>query len=51
MENLGEIIARVNGSLNGFMAIPNLIAVTLLSGQVVKMTKDYLARNRGIPKR
>jgi Na+/alanine symporter len=29
------------------MAVPNLIAVTLLSGQVVQMTRDYLAKRRG----
>ena len=26
------------------MALPNLIAITLLSGQVVQMTKDYIKR-------
>lgn len=30
-------------TFNGLMAIPNLIAVFLLSGTVVKMTKEYFA--------
>lgn len=30
-------------TFNGLMAIPNLIAVFLLSGMVVKMTKEYFA--------
>lgn len=36
---------EISDTLNGFMAIPNLIALTLLSGEVIKMTKDYLRRN------
>jgi alanine or glycine:cation symporter, AGCS family len=31
--------------LNGLMAIPNLISLLLLSGVVVKLTKDYFAKN------
>lgn len=31
-------------TFNGLMAIPNLIAVFLLSGTVVKLTKEYCAR-------
>lgn len=30
-------------TFNGLMAIPNLIAVFLLSGTVVKMVKEYFA--------
>ncbi|MDR1590272.1 MAG: alanine:cation symporter family protein [Oscillospiraceae bacterium] len=41
------LVWDIADTLNGFMAVPNLIAITLLSGQVVKMTKDYL--NRGKP--
>jgi AGCS family alanine or glycine:cation symporter len=37
---------EISDTLNGFMAIPNLIAITLLSGEVIKITKDYLARNK-----
>ena len=29
--------------MNGLMAIPNLIAVFLLSGVVVKLVKEYFA--------
>lgn len=39
-----DLVWNIADTLNGFMAIPNLIAVTLLSGQVIKMTKDYLNR-------
>ena len=28
----------------GLMSFPNLIALILLSGQVVRMTKDYFSR-------
>ena len=31
-------------TFNGLMAIPNLIALFLLSGTVVKLVKDYFAR-------
>lgn len=30
-------------TLNGLMAIPNLIALLLLSGTVVKLVKEYFA--------
>ncbi|SDC02757.1 MULTISPECIES: alanine/glycine:cation symporter family protein [unclassified Candidatus Frackibacter] len=33
---------------NGLMAFPNLIGILGLSGVVVKMTKDYFQRNKGI---
>lgn len=36
---------NISDTLNGFMAIPNLIAITLMSGEVVTLTKDYLAKN------
>lgn len=32
-------------TFNGLMAIPNLIALFLLSGTVVKLVKDYFARH------
>lgn len=41
-----DLVWDIADTLNGFMAIPNLIAVTLLSGQVVEMTKDYLNRKK-----
>ena len=31
----------ISDTLNGCMAIPNLLAVVLLSGVVVKETKEY----------
>ncbi|MCR4956444.1 MAG: sodium:alanine symporter family protein [Lachnospiraceae bacterium] len=33
-------------TFNGLMAIPNLIALFLLSGTVVKLTKDYFSRQK-----
>jgi len=33
-------------TLNGLMAIPNLVALLLLSPVVVKLTKEYFARNQ-----
>ena len=43
-----NLVWDIADTLNGFMAIPNLIAITLLSGQVVKMTKDYLAKRSSV---
>lgn len=40
--NLG-LLWSIAETFNGLMAIPNLIAVFLLSGTVVKMTKEYFA--------
>lgn len=40
-----RLVWEISDTLNGFMAIPNLIALTLLSGEVIQMTKDYLKRN------
>ncbi len=39
-----DLAWAIADTLNGFMALPNLIAITLLSGQVIKMTKDYLKK-------
>ncbi len=33
-------------TLNGLMAIPNLVALVLLSGTVVKLTKEYLEQRK-----
>ena len=38
--NLG-LLWSIAETFNGLMVIPNLIAVFLLSGVVVKMVKDY----------
>ena len=35
-------------ALNGMMAIPNLIALLLLSPVIFKVTKDYFAKERGL---
>jgi len=44
-----NLVWEIADTLNGFMAVPNLIAITLLSGQVVEMTKAYLnKKNSGI---
>ena len=32
-------------ALNGFMAIPNLVAVLALSGLVVRTTKEYMKKH------
>ena len=39
-----KLVVDISDTFNGFMALPNLIAITLLSGEVIKMTKNYLAR-------
>ncbi len=37
----GKLMWDISDTMNGLMAIPNLIALLLLSGTVAKMTKDY----------
>ncbi len=44
----GELLWALDDTFNGLMALPNLIAVVLLSGQVVKITKNYYDRKKGI---
>ncbi len=44
----GELIWAIDDTFNGLMALPNLIAVVFLSGQVVKITKNYYDRKKGI---
>lgn len=39
-----SLVVNLSDTFNGFMALPNLIAITLLSGEVVRMTKDYLSK-------
>ena len=41
----GTLMWDIADTLNGLMAIPNLIALLLLSGVVAKLTKDYFSRN------
>lgn len=38
-----DIVWDIGDALNGLMAIPNLIALLLLSGTVIKITKDFFA--------
>ena len=42
----GQLMWDVSDTLNGAMAIPNLIALLLLSGVVASMTKDYFKNRR-----
>ena len=44
--NLG-LMWSIAETFNGLMVIPNLIAVFLLSGVVVKLTKEYFAEENG----
>ncbi len=39
-----RLVWSISDTFNGLMAIPNLIALLLLSSQVVSITKDYLSR-------
>ena len=38
-----DIVWDIGDALNGLMAIPNLIALLLLSGTIIKITKDHFA--------
>ena len=38
-----ETVWEVSDIFNGLMAIPNLIALFLLSGKVVELTKEYFS--------
>ncbi|MDR1641081.1 MAG: alanine:cation symporter family protein [Clostridiales bacterium] len=39
-----SLVWDISDTFNGLMAVPNLIAITLLSGQVVQMTNDFLKK-------
>ena len=39
-----DLVWTIGDALNGLMAIPNLVALLLLSGVVIKTTKDHFAR-------
>lgn len=41
-----KLVWDISDTLNGLMAIPNLIALWLLSGTVIKITQNYLIRQR-----
>ncbi len=40
----GTLMWDISDTLNGLMAIPNLVGLLLLSGTVAKLTKDYFGR-------
>ena len=42
----GALMWDIADTLNGLMAIPNLVALLLLSGTVAKLTKDYFGRHK-----
>ena len=42
----GTLMWDISDTLNGLMAIPNLIALLALSGVVAKITKDYFAKDK-----
>ena len=41
-----DLVWNIADTLNGFMAIPNLIALLALSGVVFKLTKDHFASDK-----
>ncbi len=43
-----DVVWKIADTLNGLMAIPNLIALILLSSVVVKLTREYLAEERAL---
>ena len=40
------LVWNIADTLNGFMAIPNLVALLGLSGVVIKLTKEYFAKEK-----
>ena len=46
----GTLMWDIADTLNCLMAIPNLIALLLLSGTVAKLTKDYFGSKKGLRK-
>lgn len=43
----GELAWAIADTFNGLMALPNLIGLVLLSGLVVKISKNYFQRKKG----
>ena len=39
-----DLVWNIADTLNGFMAVPNLIAILGLSGVVIKLTKEHFAK-------
>ncbi len=44
----GELAWAISDTCNGLMALPNLIGVALLSGLLVRITKNYFDRKKGL---
>ena len=44
-----DLLWSIAETFNGMMAIPNLIAVALLSPVVLKLTKEYFTRPKESP--
>ena len=42
-----DLIWALDDTFNGLMALPNLIALVFLSGQIVRITKNYFDRKNG----
>lgn len=40
-----SLVWNIADTLNGFMAVPNLIALLALSGVVVQMTREYFRKD------
>jgi AGCS family alanine or glycine:cation symporter len=38
----------ISDTFNGLMALPNLIGLVLLSGLLVRITKNYFDRKKGV---
>ncbi len=48
-DNLGaDFVWLISDMTNALMAIPNLIGLLILSGQIVKITKNYFDRKKGL---
>ena len=45
-----DIVWDIGDALNGLMALPNLIALLLLSGTVIKLTKEFFAEKKNLEK-
>lgn len=43
-----DLVWDISDTANGLMALPNLVALIILSGQVVKITKNYYDRKKGL---
>ncbi len=43
-----ELVWALSDTANGLMALPNLVGLVLLSGTVVKITKNYFDRKAGL---